>query len=173
MTHTHIIIYIYPNTPCMPYMPTLTPNTSPMYAYITNDHVWHTWSVWDIIHICIYIYIHIEYTMQDLILIHGRTSNGQPGDTWTPNWTSLAVSTSLAGTAWIAWNRSGSFHISELVTGIRPALVGRVANYWSQLAWGRSESSLAPPARNWVLTSLVGSSAVLENLECSIVFITT
>ena len=25
---------IYPDTPCMPYMPTLTPQTTPMYAYM-------------------------------------------------------------------------------------------------------------------------------------------
>ena len=31
----------FPYTPCIAYMPTLTPQTTP-----TDRHIWHTWSVW-------------------------------------------------------------------------------------------------------------------------------
>ena len=37
--HTHTLS---PNTRCMPYMPTLTPKTTPMWAYMA-----YLWSVWD------------------------------------------------------------------------------------------------------------------------------
>ena len=35
------MLVLIPDAPCMPYMPTLTPQTTP-----TDRHIYHTWSVW-------------------------------------------------------------------------------------------------------------------------------
>ena len=57
----HWFMYIYPDTPCMPYMPISWGDFGGQCR-----HIWHTWSVWDIyIYICGMPHVIFQTSLQD------------------------------------------------------------------------------------------------------------